>query len=183
MNVSLAASKTPYEPGRLPNSGAVPQTRTMPQTAGASGGVGRDRSRLIPITTSCWPVEGSAGTAAEVLALAEAVSRARHARLLSATNESDGTAALTEAVDSGRSFFVFVRDDVLALEFDEREHLPVVADIVQVLGDAGITPGVVASGREHHVHLFARLPRGPLRAAIDRLRHPAARNQPSSLAL
>jgi hypothetical protein len=92
-----------------------------------------------------------------------------NALLLREDNAADRWVSLEEAVASGRAFTVEVRDDILAIDLDQPDHIERVLIIAQELRDAGLSPILVRSGRPGHLHLWCciRDP-GRLRLVRDR---------------
>jgi hypothetical protein len=91
------------------------------------------------------------------LALTKVVARPQSpARYLSPDNRGDEAVSLSDAVTSGRAFFVKVAEEILALDADRPEGLSTLAVFDGRLKEVGLSPVVVASGRPGHGHLFVR---------------------------
>jgi hypothetical protein len=81
-----------------------------------------------------------------------------NALLLDKENAADRWVRIEEAVASGRPFTVEARDDILAIDLDQPEHIERLMIFAQELREAGLAPVLVCSGRPGHVHLWCCVP-------------------------
>jgi len=94
-----------------------------------------------------------------ILAFARRVVRpSGNALLLHEDNSADRWLPIGEAVASGRPFTVEVRDDILAIDLDEPDHVQQLMVFAQELREAGLAPVLVCSGQPGHVHLWCCVP-------------------------
>lgn len=71
-------------------------------------------------------------------------------------NEMERWGSISDAVASGRPFFVPVREDLLVVDQDDPAKAGTLLDFKRELEAQGLKPVLVASGQAGHHHLFAR---------------------------
>lgn len=108
---------------------------------------------------------------ADRLALALAVAApGSDAMLIDADNCCAGWAPVPEAAASGRPYCVVPDAGLLVIDGDQADAADRLAPIAAAIRSRGVEPVLVASGREGHRHLLARLPRGDRRELGARAR-------------
>ena len=116
----------------------------------------------------------SAMHADDRLALARAVARAPRARIVSADNSASDQVPLTDALTSGRAYFVVPRAELMAIDVDLPSDPVRAADILASfdrLIDAAVKHGVsrlvLPSGRRGHSHGYFVVGTGPARTRLE----------------
>lgn len=104
------------------------------------------------------------------LLVASAVATPHSVGLLDPRNNLLGRAPLEVAVREDRAFFVSVRNDILALDFDSATAAQEAEQAYVRLLRAGYAPVLCASGRADHRHLFCSVPPRFREQVLDQLR-------------
>lgn len=81
----------------------------------------------------------------------------KKARLIEPDNTAVETIGLHRAVDSGQAFLVALRDDIVAFDFDDTVHAPLIAEVARAIRAAGCLPVIWNSGSPDHQHVLGRV--------------------------